>query len=291
MSSSAKKQLPWVEKYRPKELCDVQGHGVLKDVFSNMIAKEMLPHMVFSGPTGTCKTTIARILCSKLSSDTLDLNASKDRHISTVRTKIKSFCKTKTSGLKVVMLDEADAMVKVAQQALKSIMETESKNTRFIFICNDVVNIDSAIRSRCMEFKFCPLSCDDLMSLKQRILPDLDDQYAMELAVESNGDARSFINKLQFSPPSLEKGVDIACILPKCCSKYDVISKLCALTCSVTELLTAVSFFYVHHPTPDDVYNMNVIQKCCMGYATIRKDAQLAEIVKMDLIMTIAAQM
>ena len=91
---------------------------------------------------------------------TLELNASDDRGIEVVRNQIKSFAGTKqlfSSGVKLVILDEADAMTSDAQFALRRVIEKNTKSTRFCLICNYVSKIIPALQSRCTRFRFAPL--------------------------------------------------------------------------------------------------------------------------------------
>lgn len=94
----------------------------------------------------------------------LELNASDDRGIAVVREQIKTFASTKkfySTGFKLIILDEgtnptnsADNMTKIAQSALRRVMEQYTKNVRFCLICNYVGQIIPALQSRCTRFRF-----------------------------------------------------------------------------------------------------------------------------------------
>jgi len=122
--------------------------------------------MLFYGPPGTGKTSTIlacarRIYGDKFRGMTLELNASDDRGIDVVREQIKSFASSKamfgTDCYKLIILDEADAMTQVAQNALRRVIEKHTRNVRFCIICNYVGKIIPAIQSRCTRFRFAPL--------------------------------------------------------------------------------------------------------------------------------------
>merc|ERR1712013_666904 len=134
--------LPWVEKYRPISLDDLISHKDIISTIQRFINEDKLPHLMFYGPPGTGKTStilaVARQLYApqEFNSMVLELNASDDRGIGIVREQILGFASTRTifkSKFKLVVLDEADAMTKDAQNALRRIMEKYTENTRFRF--------------------------------------------------------------------------------------------------------------------------------------------------------------
>ena len=142
----------FVEKYRPKEFDAVIG---LDNSLPKLVNEDM-PHMLFSGPPGTGKTTTAKIIVSKTGADYLSLNASDERGIETIRQKVKDFAMTRTMkySFKIVFMDEADYLTKEAQAILRNVMETYANNCRFILTCNYKNKIIDAIQSRCAQFTF-----------------------------------------------------------------------------------------------------------------------------------------
>lgn len=165
-NSYKENNLPLIEKYRPKSLKDMVSHEEILNTINLFLEKKNIPHFLFHGPPGTGKTScilaIARMLYGdNFKKNTLELNASDDRGISVVREKIKEFCNTlnisSKASVKLVILDEADMMTSVAQNALRRVIEKYTKNVRFCLICNQVSKIIPAIQSRCMRFRFSPL--------------------------------------------------------------------------------------------------------------------------------------
>jgi len=150
------KQL-WVEQYRPK---DAEGY-VFRDEAQRKqvqawIKEGTIPHLLFSGAAGIGKTTLAKILINQLGVDdydVLELNASRENNVDTVRERITNFVSTMPFGkFKIVLLDEADYLSPNAQAALRGVMEEYSQTARFILTCNYPHKIIPALHSRCQGF-------------------------------------------------------------------------------------------------------------------------------------------
>eukprot|EP01029_Cantina_marsupialis_P020962 TRINITY_DN4969_c0_g1_i1.p1 TRINITY_DN4969_c0_g1~~TRINITY_DN4969_c0_g1_i1.p1 ORF type:complete len:330 (-),score=92.34 TRINITY_DN4969_c0_g1_i1:171-1160(-) len=209
--SKGSQTLPWVEKYRPKSADDLIGHNDISNTLQKLISAERLPHLLFYGPPGTGKTSTILALAKqmygdKMSSMVLELNASDDRKIDVVRDRIKNFAGSKqlfqqVSGTKLVILDEADAMIKDAQFALRRVIEKYSKNARFCLICNYVNNIIPALQSRCTRFRFAPLEEEQIVDRLKFVIEEeevkcTEDGISAILRL-SQGDMRKVLNILQ----------------------------------------------------------------------------------------------
>ena len=139
---------PWVEKYRPQNIDDIVQQDEVVSALRSTLEKGDLPHLLFHGPPGTGKTSTALALCHSLFGQgeikkrLMELNASDDRGIDTVRSKVKQFASLAVPQTpvpyKIIILDEADSMTRDAQNALRRIIEQYSAVTRFIIICNYV---------------------------------------------------------------------------------------------------------------------------------------------------------
>ena len=147
----------WVEKYRPKKVADYVFRDVQqKRQVESWIKENSIPHLLFSGAAGIGKTTLAKVLCHELGIedyDILEINASRDNNVDTVREKIINFVQMIPFGpFKVVLLDEADYLTPNAQAILRGVMETYSSTSRFILTCNYPNRIIPALHSRCQGF-------------------------------------------------------------------------------------------------------------------------------------------
>uniref|UniRef100_A0A7N2MKP6 AAA+ ATPase domain-containing protein n=1 Tax=Quercus lobata TaxID=97700 RepID=A0A7N2MKP6_QUELO len=239
---------PWVEKYRPKQVKDVAHQDEVVRVLTNTLETTNCPHMLFYGPPGTGKTTTALAIAHQLfgpelyKSRVLELNASDDRGINVVRTKIKGFAAVAVGSgqrqggypcppYKIIILDEADSMTEDAQNALRRTMETYSKVTRFFFICNYISRIIEPLASRCAKFRFKPLS-EEIMTT--RILHicneeglNLDAEALSTLSSISQGDLRRAITYLQSA----------ARLFGSTISSKDLISVSGFYNCSLSKLI------------------------------------------------------
>ncbi|KAJ6826998.1 replication factor C subunit 3 [Iris pallida] len=206
------RSVPWVEKYRPQSLADVAAHRDIVDTIDRLTNENRLPHLLLYGPPGTGKTSTVLALARKLygyqcSKMMLDLNASDERGIDVVRDQIQQFASTGSLcfgaklSVKLVLLDEADAMTKDAQFALRRVIEKYAKSTRFALICNHVNKIIPALQSRCTRFRFAPLDATNVRERLQHVIKaeglDVSESGLTALVRLSNGDMRKALNILQ----------------------------------------------------------------------------------------------
>ncbi|PIN89720.1 replication factor C small subunit [Candidatus Pacearchaeota archaeon CG10_big_fil_rev_8_21_14_0_10_34_76] len=199
----------WTEKYRPVKFEEVVGQQEVVKRLKSLVQAMNIPHLLFAGPAGIGKSTLALIIVKELYGSTwrdnyLELNASDERGIDVVRQKVKDFARTKALGavpFKVIFLDEADALTKEAQQALRRTMENYTNTCRFIMSCNYSSKILDPIQSRCVVLRFKLLEKKDIAEVIKRVAEkekvNLQENAVEELYEASEGDCRRAINLLQ----------------------------------------------------------------------------------------------
>lgn len=201
----------WTEKYRPKEFSEIKGQKEIVKRAKAFVKQKNMPHLLFSGPAGTGKTTLALVIAKKLfgtgwRDNVLELNASDERGIDVIRNKVKDFARTRAIGnvpFKIIYLDESDALTKEAQQALRRTMENYTRTCRFILSCNYSSKIIEPIQSRCAIFRFKLLTKKDVIEIIENIAKSeslkIDEKAKEALYHISNGDCRRMENILQSS--------------------------------------------------------------------------------------------
>ena len=201
----------WVERHRPRSVSEMKGQATIVDRLRAYASQRDFPHLLFAGPPGTGKTTAALALARDVFQDPgvysrnlLEMNASDERGLQSVRTKVKEFARMapdKSVPFKLIFLDEADALTPDAQGALRRIMEQYAGTCRFILSCNYSSKIIEPIQSRCAIFRFRPLAEDQILEMVQEVAEaeglSLEDDGAAAVVHVAIGDLRRAITALQ----------------------------------------------------------------------------------------------
>ncbi len=225
METSSNNNLPWIEKYRPNMLSDLILPQDKQNLLSEFFKDNQFPNFLFYGPPGVGKTSTI-LACareyyqSNFRIMVMELNASDDRGIDIVRTKIKDFATSlwtltgDTGGKpKLVILDEVDGISSLAQSALLVEMESNMANARFCLICNNVHKLNPAIQSRCLKLRFSPLTQTDMFDKLKTVSAleslNISDTALNALVELSRGDMRNALNMLQQISLVSKNNVDV----------------------------------------------------------------------------------
>jgi len=193
----------WVEKYRPKTLDKLIASDYIKDKLKEYIDNKEIPNLLLYGTAGTGKSTIAKILINNIECEYLYINASDENNVETMRTKIKQFVSTNSIGigLKIVLLEEADALTLSSQEILRRLMEDFYLTSRFIITCNYKEKLIAPLISRCHEFEIVPPSQKEVALKALEILKDNNVEYNPtelgKLIQDSYPDIRKVIQSIQ----------------------------------------------------------------------------------------------
>ncbi len=198
----------WTEKYRPQDFGEFFGQKWIVERARAFVSSKNMPHLMFAGPAGTGKSSLGVLIAKKLfgkewKDNYLELNASDERGIDVIRSKVKDFARTRGfgGGFKILFLDESDALTRDAQNALRRTMENFTQTCRFILSCNFSSKIIDPIQSRCSVFRFRLLGKEEIEEVVKRIAEgeglSIGKGVIEALYSESEGDCRRVVNILQ----------------------------------------------------------------------------------------------
>jgi len=202
-----------VEKYRPTQLENYVGNEHIKKTISQYLGQNDIQNLIFYGPAGTGKTTLAKLIVKNLDCDYLYINASDERGIETIRDKVSGFASSASfKSIKVVILDEADFLTIQAQASLRNVIETFSRTTRFVLTCNYVERIIDPLQSRCQTLKVIPPTKKDVAKHITWILEQEGTVFEIEDIVtivnQFYPDLRKCLNTIQLSTQDQKLVID-----------------------------------------------------------------------------------
>ena len=211
-------------KYRPKELNEVVGQSEIKKILASSVKNGTITHAyLFSGPRGTGKTTMAKILAKMVnclnpidgnacnncenclnvldSNDVIEIDAASNNGVDEIRElREKANLVPNSAKYKVYIIDEVHMLTTQAFNALLKTLEEPPKHVIFVLATTEYYKIPLTITSRCQKFQFNKLTNDDIVG-KLKEIADLekikiDDEALYEIAKISDGGMRDSINFL-----------------------------------------------------------------------------------------------
>jgi replication factor C small subunit len=202
-----------VEKYRSQNLDEYVGNENIKKTIAQYLSQNDIQNLIFYGPAGTGKTTLAKLIVKNLDCDFLYINASDERGIETIRDKVSGFASSASfKPLKVVILDEADFLTIQAQASLRNVIETFSRTTRFILTCNYVERIIDPLQSRCQTLKIIPPSKKEVAVHLAKVMAIEAISYDVEdiktIVNQYYPDLRKCLNTIQLSTQNQKLVID-----------------------------------------------------------------------------------
>lgn len=251
-------------KYRPQTLDEVAGQEEIKKILANSIINHTITHAyLFSGPRGTGKTTMAKLLAKMVnclepvdgcpcgececcknvlnSSDIIEIDAASNNGVDEIRElREKANLVPSTCKYKVYIIDEVHMLTMQAFNALLKTLEEPPKHVIFILATTEYHKIPLTITSRCQKFQFSKISSENIISRLREIAEKenikISSDALEEIAKVSDGGMRDSINLLDQLRSTGNGEISLNDV-------YDVCGNVSVLT--ITSLL-------------EDVYNNNV---------------------------------
>tara|TARA_Y100001980_G_C14504812_1_gene280471 strand:- start:307 stop:1224 length:918 start_codon:yes stop_codon:yes gene_type:complete len=207
-----KESIPWVEKYRPDIFEDIILDENNKELFKNILETNNFPNLLLHGPPGIGKTTTIINLINKYKKQNneesktlvIHLNASDERGIDIIRNNIYNFVISDnlfSKGTKFVILDEVDYMTRIAQQALKCLIQEYNKDIKYCLICNYISKIDYSLQYEFVKVRFNKLCDNEILNYLIKITKEenvnITKKYLIDIIRNYGSDIRSMLNFMQ----------------------------------------------------------------------------------------------
>lgn len=230
--------LPFTEKYRPTDLNDIYVPNIIKKKINDIINEQNIPNLIISGPSGTGKSSIIKIIAKEIYKDyyqeaVLEMGLMEDRGIKFMQSNIIPFCRTKIPYLrkdekkypkyKLIIFDEADNIISRMQDMISNVMENYGENIRFVFTCNSATEICENIQGKTLIWRLSIIPNEIIVLYLKNICLNENIGYTenalLKIAKLSQGDMRSSINKLELICNKYDnikdENVDELCNIPQ----------------------------------------------------------------------------
>jgi DNA polymerase-3 subunit gamma/tau len=277
-------------KYRPKQLSEVVGQDAVIKSLQSALKKSTHSHAyLFTGPSGTGKTTLARILASTFScepANIIETDAATNTGIDAMRD-ITSTLRYQGFGdtpNKMIILDEAHMLSKAAWASLLKAVEEPPEHVYFCFCTTDGGKVPDAIRNRCSSYDLKPVRYDDIMDLLEMVAEQesmkMPDSFLQQVAKAAGGSPRQALVMLHMID-GCDDADEVSRLLEMPLENKEIID-LCRLLVSgnldwkkVTDTLKALTDT---NPESIRIVAVNYINACLIGAKSERDVPRLLDL-------------
>jgi replication factor C subunit 3/5 len=248
----------WIDTHRPSRLSDLTVHPQANDLLSRISATFSFPHLLFCGPPGSGKKTRVMAFLRQLfhadiettrmrteyrtieigdgsSNKKIEVQltssphhveltpadaGNNDRHV--IAFFLKEIAASQTIGdvpIKVVVVNEAHRLSRLAQQALRRTMEKYARTCRLILICDSLSQIIEPVRSRCLIVRTPRVAAEDISAIvtdvagRERL--DIPEDHVRQLVEEAHGNIRRALTLLEMYAMKKKAGAPAGPTVPE----------------------------------------------------------------------------